>query len=440
MLSLNCISMLFFLLTYIAYVPFVRKEKARRKAKKLKPRLVWGSVPLINNKYWSQALKNGDYISMTIMDTYYSIFKKEDFDLYYEDIVPRILKMFNIPSGISGLIVFLYAIKNFDIFHHSFAGGFLGSSIFWRLEAQMIHWAGCKSVIIPYGADSYRSSKIKNASFQIGLLSNYPMLSKEERRIDKRVAYWNEKADAVITGRMLSDGFGRTDALPFSVLTIDTTLWRRKRTYSKCDGKSEFVKIIHTPNHRGCKGTEFLVQAVNELIAEGLLVELVLLEGVPNDEVLRIMTEEADFLAEQFLNVGYALSGLEGMACGLPVLANLEDSTYTTVFRRFSYLNECPILSTTPESLKDMLRVLIRTPKLREELGRAGRQYVEKYHSEEAAQYLFGAVYDKIWHSKHVDLINLFHPLMSDYNRGKPLVKHPLIDNRLPQEYTAANS
>jgi hypothetical protein len=238
----------------------------------------------------------------------------------------------------------------------------------------------------------------------------------------------------------LPDGLGRTDALPYNPLTIDTRNWKPKKVYSANDGINGNVKIIHTPNHRGCKGTEFLIQAINELKSEGVMVDLILLEGVPNDEVKRIMQEKADILADQFISVAYALSGIEGMAVGLPVLANLEDSEYTTAFRRYSYLDECPILSSTPESLKKILRVLIRNPKLREELGKAGRQYVEKYHSEETAQYLFGAVYEKIWHGKDVDLINLFHPLKSDYNRSKPLVKHPLVENRLPQEYTAADN
>jgi hypothetical protein len=162
-----------------------------------------------------------------------------------------------------------------------------------------------------------------------------------------------------------------------------------------------------------------------------------LIEGVQNEEVRRVMVEEADILAEQFIDTHYALSAIEGMATGLPVLANLDYETYTRVFRRYSFLNECPVLSTSPETLKENLRVLITNPGLREELGRAGCKYVEKYHSEETAQYMFGAIYDKVWYGKDVDLINLFHPLKSEYNRRKPIVQHPLIENKLPANYHA---
>jgi hypothetical protein len=127
------------------------------------------------------------------------------------------------------------------------------------------------------------------------------------------------------------------------------------------------------------------------------------------------------------------MSAIEGMASGLPVMANLEHEAYTRLFRRYSYLNECPILSTTPETLKENLRVLVTDPALREELGRAGRRYVKKYHSEETARYMFGAIYEKVWFGKEdVDLMNLFHPLKSEYNRSRPPVEHPLVDSKLP--------
>ena len=207
-----------------------------------------------------------------------------------------------------------------------------------------------------------------------------------------------------------------------------------QKEYSNSDGVNGPVKIIHTPNHTDFKGTEFLIDAVKKLKQEGLLVELILLEKVPNEKVRETM-QTVDILAEQFIFTGYALSGVEGMASGLPVLANLDHEAYTTVFRRYAFLNECPILSSSPETLIDNLRILVRNPSLRTELGHAGRKYVEKYHSSDTMHYLFGSIYDKILYGKDVDLINLFHPLKSDYNKRKPYVQHPLVNSKLPNDY-----
>jgi isocitrate dehydrogenase kinase/phosphatase len=77
----------------------------------------------------------------------------------------------------------------------------------------------------------------------------------------------------------------------------------------------------------------------------------------------------------------------------------------------------------------------VRNPALRKTLGHAGRAYVEKYHSYEMAQYLFGSIYRRILFNEEIDLASLFHPLKSDFNRRLPRIEHPLVENRLPQDY-----
>ena len=149
--------------------------------------------------------------------------------------------------------------------------------------------------------------------------------------------------------------------------------------------------------------------------------------------------QTADVLAEQFIATGYGLSGVEGLASGIVVMANLDQELYTRVFRRYSFLQECPVVSTTPESLARNLRALVTHPRLREELGKAGRAYAEKYHGYEVSQYMFGAVYDKLLRQRDVDLLNLFHPIHGEFNRRRPLVRHPLVDSRLPAHFFPRN-
>ncbi|PKL77173.1 MAG: hypothetical protein CVV27_06510 [Candidatus Melainabacteria bacterium HGW-Melainabacteria-1] len=216
-------------------------------------------------------------------------------------------------------------------------------------------------------------------------------------------------------------------------MVLDQSLWAGKLDYSEADGRQQPVRILHAPNHRGFKGSEFLIQAVAELQAEGWQIQLELIEGLPNQEV-RQRLQTADILVEQLMT-GYGMSAVEGMATGLVVLSNLEDKRYTEVFRRYSYFEECPVVSVSPESVKDVLQALIRQPQLRRELGQASRQYAEKYHSYPFAQYLFGQIYAKLFEQQPIELINLFHPLKSEYNQSLPKVRHPLIHHRLPPEY-----
>lgn len=395
--------------------------------------LVWGSVPLISNKYWSAAMREAGFNSRTVMQGHYSISKPADFDMYFKDFAPRFLPHLA-RMGLGTILALLFVLRRASVVHIPFEGFALNASAFWRAEGVLLSLAGVKVVVLPYGADAYQYSQVIDTSLRYGLLASYPQLARVEEGMAKRMRYWSRRADAVVAGLMV-DGMGRWDVTMNSQFVIDVDEWRARDNYSTADGSAEPVRVLHTPNHRGFKGTEFLVQAVEELRAEGLKVELVLLEKVPNETVRETMQKSTDILAEQFIATGYAFSGIEGMASGLPVLANLDHEAYTRVFRRYGFLDECPILSTPPERLKENLRILVRNPKLREELGRASRAYAEKYHSYKTAQYLFGSIYARILDGKDVDLINLFHPLKSDYVRAAPRIGHPLVENRLPADW-----
>lgn len=391
--------------------------------------LVWGSAPLISNKYWSEAMRAAGRPSMTIMSTLYSVNRREDFDRLFEDFAPAPLPR-PLRFALGACLAFIYVLRRAQVVHTNFWGFALTQSVFWRLESRFLRLAGVKTVVLSFGGDAYLYSQVVDTSLRHGLLASYPGLARTERATRRAVEHWNRHADAVLVALMI-DGMGRWDVTANQCFVIDTAAWAPRDSYSGHDGRSGPVRVLHTPNHRGFKGSEFLVDAVERLRDEGLQIDLVLLEGVPNEEVRRQM-KAADILAEQFIAIGYALSGIEGMASGLPVMANLEHEAYTRVFRRYGFLGECPILSTTPESLVANLRALVTDPALRETLGRAGRAFVEKYHSYAMAQYLFGSIHKRIVDGAEVDLINLFHPLKSPFNLASPRVSHPLVDNRLP--------
>jgi glycosyltransferase involved in cell wall biosynthesis len=274
---------------------------------------------------------------------------------------------------------------------------------------------------------------IPDLTVRHALMLSYPAAGRDEQRVAGHVRYWIRHADVVVLG-FVSEGIGRWDVVQGSKACIDINQWRARLAYAENDGKNGTVRVLHAPNHRGAKGTEFLIRAVERLKEEGLAVELLLVEKKQNQEV-RALMQQVDILADQLVLPGYGMAAIEGMASGLPVISNLELDSYTRIFRRYSFLNECPILAASPETIERNLRTLVRNPSLRRELGRAGRAYVEKYHSYATAQHLFGAIYRKLLDGEDVDLMNLFHPLKSSYNRATPEVVHPLVESRLPPHY-----
>lgn len=391
-----------------------------------KPRLVWGSTPLINNSHWSRAMRDAGYPSETFTVDYYStINKRTDWDRLLNEEwnwCPRVIKP---------ILAFLWSLNQYDVFFLSADGYFIGTYPgIWMLQAPLLKLAGKKVVFIPYGGDTYVYRRIRSSTLQQGLMASYPMAAKKQNTIANRLDYWCRHADACIPAVMGMDGFGRWDVLMASPLFLQLDEWRASTRHSDADGRNSAVTICHAPNHRGFKGTEFVIESVKKLQDEGFKVELKLFEKMQNNDVRRFLNEETDILVEQLIFTGHGLSGLEGLATGLPVISNLEDETYILPMRRWSYFSECPIVSATPENLVDVLRKLITRPELRKKLGCAGRQYAEKYHGIDSAVHLFEAVID-LAYGQRDSLINLYHPLIGDYTRRSPKVEHPLVNNRI---------
>ena len=78
---------------------------------------------------------------------------------------------------------------------------------------------------------------------------------------------------------------------------------------------------------------------------------------------------QSDIIAEQFIH-GYALTAMEGMSLGKPVMSNLSDDHYYQVHRLYTGLDECPIVNTSIGQIKDHLRMLIINSELRRQIGK----------------------------------------------------------------------
>lgn len=411
-----------FLFTIIVLVSiYVRKFKSKIRNK---PRLVWGNTPIANNIYWSRAMKSLGFSSQTYVTNFYFIHTRKHWDLLLTE------KYVWCPVRYKGYFAFIESLLNYDVFFISYDGFFLGQTHYWDWEAKLLHISKKKVVVIPYGSDAFVYGRIRSTAMIHGLMMSYPDAAKRQHDKSERLDYWNKYADFVLPSMMGADGFGRWDVLMPSSLAIDVNEWRCSGRKSDADGKNGVVFIAHAPNHRGFKGTEFVVDVINKIKGRGYKVELVLLENIPNELLRKKFENDIDILVEQLIAPGYGLNGVEGMASGLCVISNMEDEAYMNPLRRWSFLSECPIVSGSPESIEDVLIKLITNPALRNELGDACRLYIEKYHSLETCQYLFSEILEFIY-DKRPPLINLFHPLLGEYRSVIPKISHPLVNNKI---------
>lgn len=142
--------------------------------------------------------------------------------------------------------------------------------------------------------------------------------------------------------------------------------------------KSMPLRVVHAPNHREFKGTRYLEAAVVALQVEGVQIELVMVEKLPNHEALAIY-RTADVIFDQCLIGFHGYFALEAMALGKPVMCYIRKPE--------QYLLEpqdCPIINTHVDTLRDDLRRLVRTRDQLAGIGQRGRAYVERHYSRAA--------------------------------------------------------
>ncbi len=201
-----------------------------------------------------------------------------------------------------------------------------------------------------------------------------------------------ELSRAIFAG--VGDMFGYTpgsiDDLHYWPLDLEADCGEKYRPVYPDAGTDRLVKIVHASNHRMFKGTRFLIEAVEQLRAEGEPVELVLVERMSNSQALETY-RRADIIFDQCLmgNIGYF--ALEGMALGKPVMCFVRHPD-----RYLLQPDECPIINTHLSTLKEDIRGLLRRRSELPAIGRRSRVYIEKYFTLSAFAERLGAAYRKL--------------------------------------------
>jgi hypothetical protein len=138
------------------------------------------------------------------------------------------------------------------------------------------------------------------------------------------------------------------------------------------DGVRGPVVIAHAPTNRLIKGTRYVENAIERLKAEGLQVELRLIDRQPWETMPEFLAG-CDVLVDQLMMGWYGLLAMEGMAESRAVVAHLRAD--------FSdRLAGCPVVNAEPGTITDVLRALVRDPARRAMLGAAGRRFVAQHH------------------------------------------------------------
>jgi glycosyltransferase involved in cell wall biosynthesis len=336
-------------------------------------------------------MRERGYESVTCVEDVYSIYSRADFDRHRLEFGPRGIWF----EPWRDFLIFAWALRNADVFMLFFDGGFMRNTALRWTEAPLLHLAGRRIVVSPYGADVAVPGYL--GIWEEAMLADYPETTRRAPLVRRRVDHLSRHADVIV--RNINPGYlPRWDVLWPNQFAIDVEDWAPTGEKRHADGRDGEVVVVHAPNHRTLKGTSGVIAAVETLRGEGLQVRLDLLERRPNEEV-RTALQRADVLAEQFL-AAYAMLAVEGLASGTPVMAHI--GFLPPELREHPAVRECPIVDTSLETLTDNLRQLVTDPDLRARLGRESREFALRRHSYAALGRIWELIVMAAWRNEPV--------------------------------------
>lgn len=353
-----------------------------------KPRLVWAGVPLLSLVHTSVALKNAGYDSITVASDRYPTADDAQFDFC---VPPKVRSRYPVNAVLMllrGSWIFSRILFERDVLHGFFNGGVLGRTPLAEWEYWIWKVSGGELILMPYGSDGFVYRELPSTDWAQALKKTYPRTDVEDERVGMRIKRFTSLADVVVGCVVHNICLPRVDVL--------TVVWYPANLdVAVCLPKTSGpLKIAHAANHSALKGTQSLRRAVKELHEKGEAIELTVIENGSHQEVLTAF-RNADVVVDQLL-FGYALTALEGMSFGKPVISGISDDAMYAPFREHSYLDQAPIIPATPETIKCVLQELLTRREDLPELGRKSRHFVETYHSNRAAIAFFSGIYEGI--------------------------------------------
>lgn len=331
----------------------------------------------INGAAWevSQAERStGHYSRVMVFDEYFGRFY--DHNLHF-------LKNNKIKNFLNAISFFIKSLREYDIFHFYYGKTLVPMPYYFKnritpilLDLVILKLFGKKIFFTFHGSD-IRRKKI--------------FLGKYKNNVSEKINFFDYLEDLFKLVRLkfitifANKIFITTPDLKFFISSAEITPQRiNLNTWkiSSCNNplkkkllKSEVV-IFHASNNRQIKGTRCIVETVERLEKEGAPIYFKLFDNIQHNQIKKFF-ENADICIDQLLVGWYGMFSVEAMALNKPVICYLDENLFPFV----SWSKDIPIVNANTDNLYDKLKWLIENPQKREEIGRRGRDFVEKWHN-----------------------------------------------------------
>ena len=199
----------------------------------------------------------------------------------------------------------------------------------------------------------------------------------EQRTNDKfkadRIAFYEKHADLIYATNpdLLNILPDRAKFRPYTKLQPDEWI----PCYS--DYTKRKTTILHAPTKQNVKGTQYVDAAIERLKKEGYDIEYMLLQNIPNKEVIEYY-KKADLVIDQLLVGWYGGFAVECMALGKPVMCYIRESDMRFIPPQMD--RDMPIIRVTKDTLYDQMKEVLDNKVKLEKIAHDSRTYIEKWH------------------------------------------------------------
>ena len=178
-------------------------------------------------------------------------------------------------------IIFLYALISYDVF-------ILNSQPFFSFhELAVLRFFRKKIIVVFLGTESrpaYLSGNIISDKYTSGTSFKMEKCFRDTKAQYERIRRIEKYANYIINHPPTA----LFQAKPF-ISWLQIGFPHDKAAMSARQRNNEFsrvIKILHAPSHREAKGTRKIEEIISQLQSEGLPIEYIRLEGVPNERVI----------------------------------------------------------------------------------------------------------------------------------------------------------
>lgn len=291
-----------------------------------------------------------------------------------------IRRLCGLPGELAAAIWGVYAIFKYDAFIFGFGRSLLRGNV----DLPVLKWLG-KTVVMNMAHGSESRPPYLDGSYQSsdGLVQPSTVyLAEATRKLSKKILFIEKNVECIVGAAFSYSQFGRKKfintlavGVPCKAPLADSTD-ALKIAGPVGDGVSRTVRILHSPSHPAVKGSSRIVSAVESLRKRGVLIDLVLIKGRPNHEVIEEI-KRCDFVVDQlYSDTTMAGFATEAAWYGKPALVagyGLNDFTSCNPPHLVAPAKICH-----PDDIEEVLEEFVIDVESRLDLGRRAHLHVKK--------------------------------------------------------------